>query len=302
MRSQAPRGGMLVGCPRKGIPHWWGWLLPVGPFPWTKAGPITPASLGRVLDIISLVPAGSRPRKAKSKESCIGTLLVRASGPTKGILSSSQGCAESSRGFRQSNARMEAVILRILAQLGLLQDQTKVSPSSSDLATVAGDSATQGRPNEEFSGTSVGTCSPRQVCNGLQLSQRTGKNKKKVHFEPCSSPGFGVQELIFPRFPCCSAKLAFLGPPTPLWKTLESVEMVEACSAKEAGVREPMVFLWLVDATTRYDATGPRPRISAQGSQILSPERPADPRQAVLLQHRPVLLAVRQLRDFNRRP
>ena len=104
---------------------------------------------------------------------------MRASGPTKGILSSSQGCAESSRGFRQSNARMEAVILRSLAPVGLLQDQAKVSPSSSDLATVAGDSATQGRPNEEFSGTSVGACSPRQVRKGLQLSQRKGNNLRR---------------------------------------------------------------------------------------------------------------------------
>ena len=68
---------------------------------------------------------------------------------------------------------MEAVILRSLAPVGLLQDQAEVSPSSSDLATVAGDSATQGRPNEEVSGTSVGACSLRQVRKGLQLSQRT---------------------------------------------------------------------------------------------------------------------------------
>ena len=38
---------------------------------------------------------------------------------------------------------------------------------------------TQGRPNEEFSGTSVGACSPRQVRKGLQLSQRKGNNLRR---------------------------------------------------------------------------------------------------------------------------
>ena len=66
-------------------------------------------------------------------------------------------------------------------------------------------------------------------------------------------------------------------------------------------------FALVVDATTRSDTT--RPWGQTTGSQrkarrfCLSPERPADPRRAVLPQHhRPVPLAVRQLRDFNRGP
>ena len=37
--------------------------LPVEPYPWTKAGPITPASLGRDLDIISPGPGRQQTRQ-----------------------------------------------------------------------------------------------------------------------------------------------------------------------------------------------------------------------------------------------
>eukprot|EP00439_Symbiodinium_sp_Y106_P010647 s3355_g1.t1 len=112
---------------------------------------------------------------------------------------------------------------------------------------------------------------------------------------------------------CGYCLLAFWALPTPLLETLESVEMVEAtCPAKRPAFEGRWFFLCglVVDATTRnvrrVADVGARPRISAQGSQILplrapppvrafdSPERPADPRRAVLPQHhRPVLLAVR---------
>ena len=91
--------------------------------------------------------------------------------------------------------------------------------------------------------------------------------------------------------------------------TLESVEMVEAtCPAKRPAFEGRWFFLWACrgcNNAKRYDATlGPDHGSQRKARRFcLSPERPADPRRAVLPQHHwPVPLAVRQLRDFNRGP
>ena len=82
--------------------------------------------------------------------------------------------------------------------------------------------------------------------------------------------------------------------------------MVEAtCPAKRPAFEGRWFFLWACrgcNNAKRYDATlGPDHGSQRKARRFYqSPERPADPRRAVLPQHhRPVPLAVRQLRDFT---
>ena len=97
--------------------------------------------------------------------------------------------------------------------------------------------------------------------------------------------------------------------PTPPWKPWKAWKWWKRL-ARQRGRRSRAdgFFLWACrgcNNAKRYDATlGPDHGSQRKARRFcLLPERPADPRRAVLPQHhRPVPLAVRQLRDFNRGP
>ena len=138
-------------------------------------------------------------------------------------------------------------------------------------------------------------------------------------FGPCSSsPVLVSRSSIFPCFPGWLFGPSQHPPGNPGKRGNGGSDL----PGKEAGVRGPMVFfVWACrgcNNAKRYDVQptlGPdhgsqrkarRFCLSGRPPPVRafdSPERPADPRRAVLPQHhRPVLLAVRQLRDFNRGP
>ena len=131
-------------------------------------------------------------------------------------------------------------------------------------------------------------------------------------------PGFGVQELHFSTL----SRLAFWALPTPPWKPWKAWKWWKRL-ARQRGRRSRADGFFCVglswmqqrEAIRRAADAGPdhgsqrkarRFCLSGRPPPVRafdSPERPADPRRAVLPQHhRPVLLAVRQLRDFNRGP